>query len=640
MNLADHIKADEILRRVKADATGRVSPRLLPAEAIEQRVGGVVAFVFDDGYRSNYVNALPIFRKYGYAATLAVEVDKIGQNYNADPDYPVCTAADLREMIRAGWEVCNHPDLDLEATEAEMVTAAKAENRLLVDLLTGAKIKDYSTGAVTDGSSEFADEFGSYTVTSAVYRGGSRTATSDMAYRYLFDKVRTINGSAAERGDHLYAFGAGAEQTMMMSAWSLDTTLNSVGKTIAFLESIAQTRSKAILYGHDTPVVGGATPRILASELEVILYHCRRLGLAVVPLERFSRGNAISDGTFENSLGSLAANSGDTTAFSTDDTLNGGTRCVVVTATSNRANMSTAYQSEHFVCEPFCRYRIRVRYKIDEALTLNGGAGNRNHGLNVSLETRQANTSGATASVAQSGYIELNDPAGARRAPYQATSGYEEYSVDLVTGMGASAFVSVGLFQCTGTVRIGQVIAEKLDSIIDRPLSGTHTFNTTSVRGLYFTTPNSSGNRQWGWTVDIRYSPPASTATYDYAYNDSADIASPESGQTCYVLGAGATDFAGQGGKLATYNGSSWSFSTIAVGTIFKANTAEGLFNRWFRHRGVKSDGAPEYEVFYSSTAPDRAIVLWPQTGKCEVAESSGLRSDAFTWIARPYMVG
>ena len=82
----------------------------------------------------------------------------------------------------------------LTDTEAQMVTAAKAENKLLLDYLTGAKVVPNTPGTVTN------PEYASYPIDTAVLQGGARNATSDLAFRYLYNKVRSINGPIADRG--------------------------------------------------------------------------------------------------------------------------------------------------------------------------------------------------------------------------------------------------------------------------------------------------------------------------------------------------------------------------------------------------------------------------------------------------------
>lgn len=66
-----------------------------------------IVITFDDGYKDNYTNALPILRKFGFAATVFV---------TAGQDGPVfLTRDEMRELLEAGWEIeshtMTHPDL-------------------------------------------------------------------------------------------------------------------------------------------------------------------------------------------------------------------------------------------------------------------------------------------------------------------------------------------------------------------------------------------------------------------------------------------------------------------------------------------------------------------------------------------------
>src|SRR5262249_46825099 len=70
---------------------------------------------FDDGYRSQYTNALPVLRSHRWPGVLNLEVADTTKSWGARPRM-------VRAMIRAGWEVdahtLTHPDLTtLDAAE-------------------------------------------------------------------------------------------------------------------------------------------------------------------------------------------------------------------------------------------------------------------------------------------------------------------------------------------------------------------------------------------------------------------------------------------------------------------------------------------------------------------------------------------
>lgn len=597
--------------------------------AVVSNQGGAVAFMFDDGYQSNYLNALPIFKKYGFAATLAVETAFVSANYGGNPLFPMCTPSQLRELIEAGWEVCNHPALNLAHTEAQMVTAVRAENQLLLDYLTGAKNAPGGTaGSVTH------PQYTAYPIETAVYQGGARNATSDLAYRYVFDKVRSINGPVATRGDYLYVMNQAQERQMGVSAFPIDTSVNPIAKILAFIEAVAQTNSQAILYGHDTPVayLGSSPPSILRDELETILKRCQELGVAVVPLRNLYKANAVADKRFDNSSGAFAARAGDTADFVTSDTLHGAARAVRLISSAGVGNDNTYYTTESFTVEPFCRYKVTIRYKIDVDLTLVGGTGNRNHGLNLSLVTQCGNTAGDAAGAYTINQLVLNTAAS--RLPYQVTSGYGVSEWTLITGWGSQANFKASLYNCSGQVLIGAIYIEKMESLIAMPLNGTSTFNTSLGRLIYLPTAGLSALRGWKWDIRVSAAPIVSSATYNYGQADSNNV-TPSNGQTCYVCGLGLNLFAGQSGKLATWNGSAWVFTAIPAGTFFLVSNMQGVANVYVRHIRAVNDGAPEFRTTKANIWYDPPIIQ-EGAGFFYVFNESGLRNDAFSWYARP----
>ena len=67
-----------------------------------------MVLTFDDGYKDNIDNALPILKKYGFKATVYVITDSIGQDRYMNWD-------DLKNLKNNGWAIGSHtqthPDL-------------------------------------------------------------------------------------------------------------------------------------------------------------------------------------------------------------------------------------------------------------------------------------------------------------------------------------------------------------------------------------------------------------------------------------------------------------------------------------------------------------------------------------------------
>lgn len=77
-----------------------------------------VVLSFDDGYTSVYSNALPVLRAMGWPGVLCQQVQRI--------DFPGgFTAAQIRTMLAAGWELAAHavtqPEVDLTTASAAVV---------------------------------------------------------------------------------------------------------------------------------------------------------------------------------------------------------------------------------------------------------------------------------------------------------------------------------------------------------------------------------------------------------------------------------------------------------------------------------------------------------------------------------------
>lgn len=610
--------------------------------------GTKLALIFDDGYQSNLTVAAKVLAEYGFAATVAIESDRIGQDYAGDPVLPVLTAANMRSLITDyGWEICNHPALNLSASELEMANSASAENELIVDLLTGAKVL---SGSVFVSGSVTNPEFADYSVQGAVYRGGSRNATSDSAYYSIYDKVRSINGSVAFSGDHVHTTDIDSKFHQHWTAYPADTNNDEeVYQTLlSFVETLGSTGNLGVIYAHDTPTSSAGSPSTIIptppyiheAHLRGICKAAQDNGVQIVPWRALGKANLFHDNRL-NSTSSVSffTGSGDTADFYTGSTLNNAPRAIELTATSPRGNpTTTSFASRNFQVRPFTRYRIKVRYKIDTDLTRFGGVGNINHGLAMTLTTYQSNTSGDTG-----GKIDDYDDAAGRGVsysrPYLATSGWDTWERTLYTGYGTTAALIIGLFQCTGTVYIGGISIEKEESLIRSPLGASANFNTSLGTNVYFMTPPTSPSSIFSW--EFRLLVPAvefdagSDTTVDYAFSDSSLI-SPSSGSTVYVVGEGKNMFTGSGGKIGTWNGSSYSFASVSNGTFIKANNGQGIAPQYYVHRYANSEEGVYIPLGIVGVYRDTPIVTKVNDSFFKVFNASGLRSGSFQWIARP----
>jgi len=613
--------------------------------------GARMAFIFDDGYKNNLTAAARIMAEYGFAGTVAIESEKVGQNYSNDPVLPVLTAADMRSLISDyGWEICNHPNINIANTEELFASEATAENEFIVDLLTGAKVlsgSSYVSGSVTNP--EFAD----YNIQGAVYRGGVRNDTVDSAFYTMYDKVRSINGTIAFSGDHVYSTDSEGKFEQHWTGFPADTNGDDVAlsKLLSFVESLGASGNTAIIYAHDVPSSSSGSPSTaIPTPPYIHEAHLRKLcqtafdnGVQIVPWRSLGKANLFHDSQFTNADSfSFSSGSGDTAAFNPSNTLNSNPNSIELTTTAYRANAgTTSFTCRQFQVNPFTRYKIKVRYKIDTDLTLNGGPANINHGLAMTFTTYQSNVQDDTGGILD----DYNNAAGrgiTYNRPYQATTGFDEWEQELYTGYGTLANVTIGLFQCTGTVYIGSVSIEKAESLIRHPLSSTTTFNTSLGKSVYFMSPPTSPSPIFNW--EFRVLSPARTfdagsdTTVDFAFSDSSLI-SPTSGQTVYVIGEGKNSFANQGGKLATWNGSSYSFSALSNNTFIKANNGQGIAPQYYVHRYANSEGGVYIPLGISQVYKDDVIVTKVYDYFFQVWNASATRTDTFQWVARPVWV-
>lgn len=64
-------------------------------------LGGAVAITFDDGFRNNFLHALPLLKQYGYPATVFVITSRTGTT-SAEPDLEYMSADEIKAMEASG----------------------------------------------------------------------------------------------------------------------------------------------------------------------------------------------------------------------------------------------------------------------------------------------------------------------------------------------------------------------------------------------------------------------------------------------------------------------------------------------------------------------------------------------------------
>ncbi len=594
-----------------------------------------LALIFDDGYRNNVTCALPILRRYGFSATIAVEAERVHLDYAGEPNEPVVTAEDMREWIRAGGEICNHPALDLAASEAAMAASAVAENERLRDILTGALVWDGSgfvAGPVTH------PEFLDWRVETGVYRFGSRNETSDRAFFTVFDKVRGIQGSVASFGDGIYATDEAGEWPAFWAARSVDTNGSEAALTLAlsWIRSVGATGGVAVAYAHFTPdgLPGFADPPpfITLEHLEALCRACAEAGVEIVPMSALGPMNVLrGPAAWREDFWQLTAGAaGNEAARDTVERLNSlpwslRLHSDAAVAGGNRPRA----RSQQSLLRPFCRYRIRVRYRIDADLVRFGNSPN--HGLEVRLETKAADAP-QSADLSVTNY-EMTQPA---PIPWEATSGWAVHETVVVSGLGRVGQVELALNWCEGTVRIGHVSLERLDSLERRPFVLEGTFAPGTSRLMRLPKPQNLGSRRWRWHVVVEDAPVEATVQeVDLAFADSADV-TPAEGQTVYVLGRGAGAFAGQGGRIGTYSSGAWgAWAAPANETLIRAANGEGVVNAHYRHHRVSGLGG-QFSRLFTQAFEDRAFVQRIAEHEVRVWSEGGVRSDAFRLVCQP----
>ena len=156
------------------------------SDAFQSASNRAAALTFDDGYADNLEVAVPLLQSLGARATIYVVAGEIGR---AKPSWyrpaaehvdRLLTAAELRQLLQAGWEIgshcCQHVRLAQlpESVQREELGRSKA---MLEDLL-GAPVLSlaYPYGEYSLVTERLAAESGYTHAFSTAKRGGSDSA--------------------------------------------------------------------------------------------------------------------------------------------------------------------------------------------------------------------------------------------------------------------------------------------------------------------------------------------------------------------------------------------------------------------------------------------------------------------------------
>jgi peptidoglycan/xylan/chitin deacetylase (PgdA/CDA1 family) len=131
-----------------ADAAGETAPSIGITAERDARAGARVIITLDDGYRNNYLAALPILRRHGVPAVVYPIIDDLGRRGVTWPGATEQSPADMlsrdevREMAAAGIEFGSHLLAHRRLTELTPAERARQleSSRAVLEELTGRPV--------------------------------------------------------------------------------------------------------------------------------------------------------------------------------------------------------------------------------------------------------------------------------------------------------------------------------------------------------------------------------------------------------------------------------------------------------------------------------------------------------------------
>ena len=115
-----------------------------------EKSGKVVGITFDDGYRNNLTEAMPILQQLGFSATCYIISQKIGGTNEWDlekgiPENPLMNEEEVRQWIDGGMEIGSHTQHHVRLTECdeEQATVEIGQSRIDLEQQFGCKIDHF-----------------------------------------------------------------------------------------------------------------------------------------------------------------------------------------------------------------------------------------------------------------------------------------------------------------------------------------------------------------------------------------------------------------------------------------------------------------------------------------------------------------
>jgi len=148
-----------------------------------KKIGKVVGLSFDDGYKNNIDNALPILKKLGFTATIFIVSKNIGGSNHWDTKkgmskHQMMNEEEINHWIKSGMEIGSHSQNHIDLVQCSDETAYNEINQSKIELEKKFKVSIdnfcYPYGNFNLNISNIAKKAGYKTAVSTI-RGISKT---------------------------------------------------------------------------------------------------------------------------------------------------------------------------------------------------------------------------------------------------------------------------------------------------------------------------------------------------------------------------------------------------------------------------------------------------------------------------------